>query len=417
MEGNKNEERNYVVYKHTNKINGKCYIGITNRKPEKRWGNNGNGYLTKTKKGTYCQPKFAHAILKYSWDNFEHEILFENLTQDEAKQKEYELIAYYDAIDNGYNIEIGGNYIVCAIEKPVKQYTKEGLFIQEYDSAKQASEITGVNKSDIGSCCHDKLKTAGNFIWRFSFDELTKEHLIWCNDNGRLDSCVSVCQYSMDGTLIAEYQGMLIAARDVGANHANIFCCCNGYKKTCKGYIWRYANEPLTQEHLEWCNTPRNEHIQRSVSQYTKEGVFVKTYPSIKDASLETGVHHTNIAACCRNEMKSAGDCFWRYAEDGITEEYIKWCNTKKEQTYRDATIKSVIQYTIDGNFVSVYESISQASKITGINRRSIRSVCNGEKEFVKGFIWHYASDISNPYAHLFPAATPTTSPTLSETA
>jgi hypothetical protein len=385
--------KRYILYKHTNKINGKCYIGITNQKPEKRWGNNGINYLKKTKHDTYYQPKFAYAILKYSWDNFEHEILFENLTIDEAKQKEIELISYYNAIDNGYNIEAGGNCVVCSIEKPVKQYTKEGLFIQEYDSVRQASEITGINRSDIGSCCRDNLKTAGNFIWRFSVDELTDEHLTWCNDNGRYDRCISVCQYSKDGILIAEHQGIQVAARAVGASHTNILCCCMSYKKTCKGYIWRYADEPLTKEYLKWCNAPRNEHIQRSVSQYTKQGIFICTYPSIKDASLKTGVNHTNIASCCRNEAKSAGSFLWRYAEDKITDGYLKWCNEKKKQFHRDSTIKSVIQYTINGNFIAVYKSINQASEATGISRRSIKNVCDGNAESSKGFIWRYASN------------------------
>lgn len=413
MEKNKeNKERCYSIYKHTNKINGKCYIGMTNQKPEKRWGKNGYNYLKRTKKDTYYQPKFAHALLKYSWNNFEHEILFENLTQEEAKQKECELIEYYNSIENGYNIEAGGNYIVCAIEKPVKQYTKDGLFVREYESQKKAAELLGINRSDIGSCCNNINKTAANYIWRFSSDELTEEHLLWCNDNGRLDSCVPVCQYSMDGNLIAEYPGMLIAARATNANHANIFSCCVGNKRSCKGYIWRYADEPLTQEHLEWCNTPRNEHMQRSVSQYTKQGVFIYTYLSIKDASLKTGVHHTNIAACCRNEMKTAGNFLWRYTEDAITEEYVEWCNTKKEQIHRDSTIKSVVQYTIEGIFVSVYKSISQANKVTGVSRKDIGAVCKGDKEHAGNFIWRYTSDIADPTAPLFPASS-----NLSETA
>ena len=60
---------NYTVYCHTNKINGKRYVGITKQKPETRW-NNGKGYSTQY---------FKRAIDKYGWEEFTHEILFTNL--------------------------------------------------------------------------------------------------------------------------------------------------------------------------------------------------------------------------------------------------------------------------------------------------------------------------------------------------
>ena len=78
-------KKGYVVYKHTNKFNGKVYIGITSRSVKRRWGNNGKQYL-------YDNSRFANAIQKYGWDNFEHEILFEGLSKKEACQKEIELI-------------------------------------------------------------------------------------------------------------------------------------------------------------------------------------------------------------------------------------------------------------------------------------------------------------------------------------
>lgn len=55
--------KTYLVYKHTNTINNKVYIGQTSfANPEQRWGINGEKYKT-------C-PYFYHAILKYGWGNF-----------------------------------------------------------------------------------------------------------------------------------------------------------------------------------------------------------------------------------------------------------------------------------------------------------------------------------------------------------
>ena len=101
-----NVERTFIVYCHTNKINGKKYIGITCQDSDVRWGYQGNNYRQR-------QPYFAAAIKKYGWENFTHEILFEGLTAQEANDKEIELIAYYHTYVGdpecwGYNLTRGG---------------------------------------------------------------------------------------------------------------------------------------------------------------------------------------------------------------------------------------------------------------------------------------------------------------------
>lgn len=92
---------NYIVYMHTSP-NNKRYIGITSQEPERRWRKNGEGY----KDHLY----FWRAIQKYGWDNFRHDILYVNLTKEEAEKKEIELIANYNSnnIYFGYNMSIGG---------------------------------------------------------------------------------------------------------------------------------------------------------------------------------------------------------------------------------------------------------------------------------------------------------------------
>lgn len=52
---------------------------------------------------------FSNAIKKYGWDNFEHEVLFTNLTKEDAEKKEIELIKDNNCkVPNGYNISDGG---------------------------------------------------------------------------------------------------------------------------------------------------------------------------------------------------------------------------------------------------------------------------------------------------------------------
>lgn len=94
----------YTVYCHVNKINGKRYVGITGRTVEKRWLN-GKGYQGNV--------HFNNAIKKYGWDNFEHQIIVENLTKEEAEKMEIHLIKKWNLQDqkNGYNIASGGNVI------------------------------------------------------------------------------------------------------------------------------------------------------------------------------------------------------------------------------------------------------------------------------------------------------------------
>lgn len=97
--------KKFCVYMHKFP-NGKMYIGITSKKPKSRW-KNGNGYSKGHQSAMY------NAIQKYGWDNIEHIVLYENLTESKAKEKEMELIKKYNTYvhsknTNGYNMTLGG---------------------------------------------------------------------------------------------------------------------------------------------------------------------------------------------------------------------------------------------------------------------------------------------------------------------
>ena len=91
----------YTVYMHRNKTNGKVYIGQTGVSVEERW-KNGKGY--------HHNAHFQSAIKKYGWDGFEHIIMFDGITKEQACDLEQKLISKYDSTNSerGYNNSIGG---------------------------------------------------------------------------------------------------------------------------------------------------------------------------------------------------------------------------------------------------------------------------------------------------------------------
>lgn len=93
------------VYKITNKINNKLYIGITND-IKKRWSNE-KSYPADPKRRQVIQ----EAIHKYGTDNFIFEVIAKGLSIEEAVQQEKNLILEYNTlIPNGYNVHPGGEY-------------------------------------------------------------------------------------------------------------------------------------------------------------------------------------------------------------------------------------------------------------------------------------------------------------------
>ena len=91
----------YAVYKITNAINGKFYIGMTKRALSKRWSQ----HLYASKKDSNYS-RIAKAIRKYGRDNFSIEVIESLGSLDEMKAAEIRLIA---SLNPAYNVTSGGD--------------------------------------------------------------------------------------------------------------------------------------------------------------------------------------------------------------------------------------------------------------------------------------------------------------------
>lgn len=211
----------YKLYIHINKINNKKYVGITCQKyVNSRW-KNGLGYRK--------SPRFFNAILKYGWNNFNHLVLFDNLTKEEAEtlEKYYIRILKTQNERYGYNMQEGGGI------SEVSKLTRNKLKIN--NTGKHHSEETKRKMS---------LSHKGIIInVGFKHSEETKEkhRLLWkgkknCRARG-------VNQYDLEGNFIKHYDYMNEIKKHLDIpSTAHISDCCRGKRNKCYGYIWKYSD-------------------------------------------------------------------------------------------------------------------------------------------------------------------------------
>lgn len=224
-------DKSYIVYKHT-APNNKVYIGISGFDPQYRWLN-GRGYKH--------QSVFFNAIIKYGWINIKHEILFSELTKEEALNKEEELIKQYQSYDRryGYNVATRGaivhnkennkklkvkeyNNLKGSKGKEVLKYNKNNELIETFKSVNAASRD-----------CNLHCETLRRYLNKYNKVDFEYFYYVYGEQKSFVIQAVSV-----DNKIIKEFKTYADAYRFLG--------------KTNKGHIFRYANTDYTYCGYKW---------------------------------------------------------------------------------------------------------------------------------------------------------------------
>lgn len=276
----------YCVYKHTCP-NGKAYIGIT-KNVEQRW-NLGHGYDTQL---------FGRAVKKYGWNNIKHEILLDGLTKEEAEQKEIELIEKYNLTNKqyGYNIMLGGQSGARGIE--VSEETRKKMS----EHSKQLWQNEEIRNRLLAHLAEISKKNVGRKMPEYAI-ESTRKAL-----------SVKVDQYDMNGNYIKTFDSLMDAAKSVGKdNNSAIVGCCKGKRKSYYGFIWKYHDDPLTQEELEKRTSRKS--IAKPIVMCTKDWVEIRRFDGIHDAGRILGINYKAIF-CALKTGRNCNGYKWRYSTE-----------------------------------------------------------------------------------------------------
>lgn len=248
-------ERCYVVYCHENMLNNKRYVGITKQKLSQRFSH-GKHY--------YESAKFSNAIKKYGWDSFNHFVLADNLTHEEACNLEKEYIHKWSLQDDrfGYNIKEGGQ------GGPITEETK--IKIGNANRGKQASPETKKKLSES----HKGRKHTEEERFKISkANKGKKKPPEWVKNRIGLKA---------------------------GEKHPL-------YGKT----LSDETKQKMSESHKKYYETH-----EFNLEPKRKEVIRIednKVYASIESAAQELNICRSSISECCSGKRKSAGGYHWKF--------------------------------------------------------------------------------------------------------
>lgn len=182
------------VYKITNKVTNKVYIGITNQ-------GSGARYRHHWYESRIGEPSPIHrSMAKYGEENFTLEIIDFSDTYDELKEKEKYWIKQYNSIDRtiGYNLTEGG----------------DGTFGRKHSEETKEK----IRQKALGRKLSDETKKKMSDIRRGKCSDKQKEHLSKLQDQCKR----KVYQYDKNGEFVAEYDSIIEAANANGLNKDTI---------------------------------------------------------------------------------------------------------------------------------------------------------------------------------------------------
>ena len=242
---------NCGIYKITNLVNGKFYIGSSIDLKRRK-----NRHFKLLRDNKHHSLHLQRAFNIYGEENFQFQVL--KYVADESKLRIIEQ-EYLDST-KAYDVEVGYNMSISSVcpnfgkgenshtfgrkgklngkSVSVVQLDMDYNYLNVFESANIAQNKTGVDASTIIKVCKGKKKSIKGFRWLYLDDYKSGDYVKETNKPKR-----AVVQLTLNKDYIETFDSINEAGRKTELNYKNIHSCCNGKRNKTGGYKWMYLEE------------------------------------------------------------------------------------------------------------------------------------------------------------------------------
>lgn len=379
------------IYKITNDINNKVYIGQTTTTIPNRW----HGHMSAAINEHKNKSVLYNAMRKYGRDKF-HIKEISHYTRDSKEAlinilnfEEQRYIEQYKSLvtQNGYNLEKGGNNKKVPGRKVCK-YDLELNYICSFESCEEAGRQNNIDGCTVYACCKHDYYTAGGYIWSFNdedpispYSELPdflknmkidierKYKLYNLGWNGE-----RIFQYNAYGEIINVFTDLIDAKEKLNISYTDLRYNLSGKKKEFKKSVLRYESVPFDAYPMSLNMQP--------ITLYDLQGNFVKNFETKGDAEAFLGCPSGEITKV----LKRGGSC-----HNYLVSEYGKPLRRKINRLE-----KTVNMINDDGLIIHEFPTIKDINLYFNIKdcHHSLNKAIKNKTKY-RGYYWKYKEEFA----------------------
>lgn len=238
-------------------------------------------------------------------------------------------------------------------------------------------------------------------------------NLRWCtatenNSNRTLSNMKGtprkVIQLDLDDNEIKIWDSMVDITKELNIPHSNISKVCSGERQTAGGFKWKYVDYE-TIEGEEWKDLIIDD-ITLGISSHGRiytvrnfitYGYFDDGYMRFHINKKQYSVHR--LVCLVFDPIQTPENYVVNHIDGNKTNNHylnLEW-TTQSDNIIKAHDIglierrKKVIQYTLDGDYIQSFESLTSAEEKTCIGKSEISKVCKNKQKTAGGYIWKYA--------------------------